>query len=324
MGSSEFDLIRKYFPTVRGSRRDVLLGIGDDAAVMQAPADAALAVSTDTLVAGVHFGAEADADSVGHKSLAVSLSDMAAMGAEPAWAVLGLTLPAADESWLGGFSRGFNALAQEYGVELVGGDTTRGPLSVTVTVLGLLTSGHGFRRAAARPGHLICVTGTLGDAGMALRLAERVEECADADISFLNDRLHRPRPRVREALRLRGLAQAAIDISDGLVADLGHVLEASGVGATLAVEDIPLSPAFRSCSGGVQRPLDVALTAGDDYELCFTIPAPARAELDEVMADAACPVTIMGAVEVERGLRLVHDDGTAYQVRGSGYDHFAR
>lgn len=323
MGSSEFDLIRKYFvASRRAHRRDVLVGVGDDAAVLQARDGSALALSMDTLVAGVHFAPDAEPDAVGHKALAASLSDMAAMGAEPAWAVLGLTLPVADDSWVAGFCRGFFALAAEYGVALVGGDTTRGPLSVTVTVQGFLPAGCGFRRAAARPGHLICVTGTLGDAGLALHLARQGHDDTTADMTYLNDRLQRPRPRVREAQRLHGLAQAAIDVSDGLIADLGHILDASDVGATLTVDSIPLSPAFRSCAGDT-RSLDLALTAGDDYELCFTVPSDVRSDLDRAMAEAACPFTPIGTIDAEPGLRLVRDDGAAYEVRGTGYDHFS-
>lgn len=323
MPSSEFDLIHRYFAAHRIARRDVLVGIGDDAAVVQVPGDMALATSVDTLVAGVHFQHDAQADAVGHKALAAGLSDMAAMGAEPAWAVLALTLPEADETWVAGFCRGLFALADEHGVALVGGDTTRGPLSATVTVQGLVSPEAGFYRGAARVGDTVCVTGTLGDAGLALRLAAEGRRGEGANRVYLNDRLDRPSPRIGGALRMRGLVRAAIDVSDGLVADLGHILEASGVGATVLVDRLPLSPAFRACSNDIEQAVDLALAAGDDYELCFTIGGGDGPALEKVMADAACPWTPIGTIEAERGLRLIRDSGASYEGPLHGYDHFA-
>lgn len=336
MSSSEFDLIKRYFTQSDPGRSDVLLGIGDDAAVLQVPSGVELVASIDTLVAGVHFPPDTDAVSIGHKSLAVNLSDMAAMGAEPAWAMLALTLPQADERWLSEFSRGFFALAREYKVALIGGDTTCGPLTISVQIQGFVPPGAAFRRGGARPGDLIYVTGTLGDAGLALLLG-REEGIGRPDArAYLRRRLDRPEPRVHEALRLRGRVHAAIDISDGLIADLGHILEASGVGATLSLAQLPLSPAFHICLEAMiaaghpgLRQLspglawaDLALSSGDDYELCFTAAPEYRARI-ESLAAAGMPCTCIGVIEATAGLRCRLADGTPYLPPRRGYDHFA-
>ncbi len=239
---SEFDLIRDYFTDVGARRTDVDLGVGDDCALLEVPAGQQLAISIDTLAAGTHFLPDCDPESLGHKSLAVGLSDLAAMGAEPAWATLALTLPDHDPGWIAAFSRGFAALAGAHGVSLVGGDTTRGPLSVTVQVHGLVPAGRAIRRSGAAPGDRVYVSGTLGDAGLALRRilsGEPVDPVARA-------RLERPTPRVALGLALRGVASAMIDVSDGLAADLGHILAASGVGAEIDLTALPLSAAVRS------------------------------------------------------------------------------
>jgi len=335
MSASEFDLIRRYFARPGAGRADVLLGIGDDAAVLRSPPGLEQVAAIDTLVAGVHFPPDTAAESIGHKALAVNLSDLAAMGAEPAWAMLALTLPEADERWLEGFARGFFALAREYDVALVGGDTTRGPLTVSVQVQGFVPPGAAFRRGGARPGDLIYVTGTLGDAGLALLLGRDAGIGSPAAREYLRRRLDRPPPRVAEALRLRGLARAAIDVSDGLLADLGHILEASGAGATLDLAQLPLSPAFRSCleTMGADHPAlrrfapglawaDLALGSGDDYELCFTVAPRQRAQLD-ALAAAGLACTCIGTIGAEAGLRCRLADGAAYRIPRRGYDHFA-
>lgn len=340
----EFDLIARFFKRPPGGRGDVALGVGDDAAILRVPPGQDLLVSIDTLVSGTHFFPDVDAAALGHKALAVNLSDLAAMGADPAWATLALTLPAPDEDWLARFCTGFDALAREFGVALVGGDTTRGPLSVTVQVHGFAPPGAAFRRDAARAGDLVYVTGTLGDAGLALLLAGGggAARCAPAHRAFLRERLERPSPRVREALRLRGLVHAAIDLSDGLYADLGHVLAASGVGATLSLADLPLSPAFRACAGapGVAEALsagdapgpgggeqflpwaELALAAGDDYELCLTAAPERRAQVESALDDAGCAWARVGAIEARTGLRCVLADGAPYTPRRAGYDQF--
>lgn len=336
MSSPEFDLIARHFAPPGAGRGDVVLGIGDDAALLRPPSGMELVAALDTLVAGVHFPLDTDAESIGHKALAVNLSDLAAMGAEPAWALLGLTLPEADERWLAGFARGFFALAREYGVALVGGDTTRGPLSISVQVQGFIPPGAAFRRDAARPGDLIYVTGPLGEAGLALRLGDDSVTGPAGARAHLRRRLDRPRPRVGEALRLRGLARAAIDISDGLLADLGHILRASGAGATLDLARLPLSPEFRACLAAMEANrhpalrsftpglawADLALASGDDYELCFTVDPAQRPRL-EALAAAGLPGTCIGTIEAEPGLRCRLADGTPYRPPRLGYDHFA-
>jgi thiamine-monophosphate kinase len=327
----EQDLIARFF-TRPPRRTDVALGVGDDAAIVRPRADQELLISVDTLVAGVHFTSDIDAAALGHRSLAVNLSDMAAMGAEPVWATLALTLPAIDEEWLARFSSGFFALADEYGVDLIGGNLSRGPLSVTVQIHGYAPPGAAFRRGTARVGDLIFVTGTLGDAGLALRLGRDGDSCDERSHAYLRDRLERPRPRVREAIALRGLVHAAIDVSDGLAADLGHVLAASGVGATVRVADLPLSSAFRSCllGGGDTSPssgrrpalawVDLALTSGDDYELCLTAAPEHRSKIESVLADSGC--ACIGMIEPRPGLRCVLGDGALYQPKKTGWEHF--
>ena len=338
--TSEQDIIARYF-TRPPQRSDVVLGVGDDAAILKPRQNVELLISVDTLVEGVHFSQDIDPAALGHRSLAVNLSDMAAMGAEPAWATLALVLPKADEDWLARFSRGFFALADEYGVDLIGGNVSRGPLSITVQIHGYAPPGGAFRRSAARPGDLVFVTGTVGDAGLALLLQrEGISAAAPEDAaSFLRERLERPRPRVREAIALRGLIHAAIDISDGLAADLDHVLQASGTGATLRLTDLPLSSAFRVWlreSGvlhaeAMRRRLhgrdpafawaELALTSGDDYELCFTASAEQRSKIEAALKGCGC--ACIGVIESRAGLRCLLGDGSLYRLEGEGgWDHF--
>jgi thiamine-monophosphate kinase len=315
---SELDLIREYFSHVGVARRDVALGVGDDCALLRVPRGFELAVSIDTLTAGVHFLANADPDSIGHKALAVGLSDLAAMGAEPAWATLALTLPTADRRWVGTFCRGFARLAESHGVQLVGGDTTRGPLSVTVQVHGLVPGGTAVRRLGARPGDRIWVTGTLGDAGLTLRHLEAGEPVSP----YLRERLDRPLPRVAAGLSLRGLASAMIDVSDGLAADLGHILEASGVGAEIALPALPLSP---EVAGYVDSTADwtLPLASGDDYELCFTVPPDRCGGVEALAEPSDCRPTVIGVITEKPGLRCIQADGGDWRPSRAGYDHFA-
>ncbi len=320
MSLSEFDLIAKYFSGAGSERTDVLLGVGDDCALLHPPADRELAVTTDTLVEGVHFLSAADPEGLGHKALAVNLSDLAAMGAEPAWVTLALTLPAADPDWLQGFSRGFLGLARDFGVQLAGGDTTRGPLSITVTAQGFVEPGKALRRDGARPGDLIYVTGTIGDAAVALLELQGAYRSL-RDGADLRARLERPIPRVEAGRALAGLAGAAIDISDGLLSDLGHICERSGVGADLDLARIPLSP-------GVSGYLDQGgewervLAGGDDYELCVTV-APDRADTLETLGKRLdCGLTPVGTVTAESGIRCRLGDGSELHVFHPGYEHF--
>ena len=317
---NEFALIRTYFSAVGAPRADVPLGVGDDCALLRVPPGQQLAVSIDTLVGGVHFLPDCDPEAIGHKCLAVGLSDLAAMGAEPAWATLALTLPAVlpreSPDWLPAFARGFGRLAAAHGVALVGGDTTRGPLSITVH--GLVPEGDGVRRDGARPGDLICVSGTLGDAGLALRqlLAGEVPG------PVLRARLERPTPRVALGLALRGLASAMIDCSDGLTADLGHILEASGLGAELDLAALPLDGAV---AAAVARDGDwgLPLASGDDYELCLCLPAGHRGQLPELATRGGCHLTPIGRILATPGLVCRAPDGTRVDLQRPGFDHFA-
>ena len=319
---SEFDLIRTHFAALGTSRADVLLGVGDDCAVLAVPAGQRLAVSIDTLASGVHFLADCDAEALGHKSLAVGLSDLAAMGAEPAWATLALTLPAglpgAAPHWLADFARGFGRLAQAHGVSLVGGDTTRGPLSITVQVHGFIPAGAEVRRGGARPGDLICVSGTLGDAGLALRALL----AGQLPLPTLRARLERPTPRVGLGLALRGLAGAMIDVSDGLAADLGHILAASGLAGALDLAALPLSDAV---AAAVQTTGDwsLPLASGDDYELCFCLPSVHRDRLAAIGARCGCPLTVIGRIDSGVGLICTTPAGAPFALAHAGFDHFA-
>jgi thiamine-monophosphate kinase len=314
---SEFDLIRRHLTGVGAGRDDVLVDVGDDCALLRVPAGRELAVGIDTLVAGVHFLPNCDPANLGWKALAVNLSDLAAVGAEPAWATLALTLPNADAAWLAAFAAGFGELAAQEDVRLVGGDLTRGPLSVTVQAHGFVPDGHALRRSGAKPGDLICVSGALGDAGLALRHLLRGEATDD----YLRRRLERPTPRIALGELLRGLATAAIDLSDGLLADLGHVLDASGVGARIDLQRLPLADQVAAAVAAADD-WALPLGSGDDYELCFTLPAAAAGQLPVLAAAAACPLTLIGEILPAPGLRLLRPDGSTWTAAGSGYDHF--
>ncbi len=323
MSLSEFSLIDRFFAAHAGSRADVVTGIGDDAAVLALPPGEQLVAAVDTLVEGVHFPLSTPPNSLGHKALAVNLSDLAALGAQPRWATLALTLPQADNTWLEAFAQGFFALADAHGVALVGGDTTRGPLTITVQLLGTVPPGQALLRSGAKPGDQLFVSGTLGDAGLGLRQSRAAAQGPKPDADLI-DRLNCPQPRVALGEQLRGLAHAAIDISDGLLADLGHVLEQSQVGATLWVDRLPRSAAFqREVEVSSADWFELPLSAGDDYELCFTV-APAQVESVLTRAEALSqPITQVGEIEAKLGVRCCHDDGRAYNATGRGYDHFA-
>ncbi len=320
MPLSEFSLIERYFAAQPYRRDDVRLGIGDDAAVLKVPAGHELVVAVDTLLAGVHFPHHTDPVAIGHKALAVNLSDMAAMGATPAWCTLSLSLPEADEPFVAGLAEGLFSLASQHGVALVGGDTVRGPLALSLQVMGLVPEGEALRRSGARPGDLIYVSGSLGDAGAGLAVA--LGELGGDGAAGLRQRLDRPTPRVALGEALRGIASAAIDISDGLLADLGHILTASGCGAALAVEQLPLSAALQELVG-IERARELALGAGDDYELCFTIPPARRAVIEAIAAAQGVALSCIGSITAESGIAL-RLSGEPFAVSGSGYDHFAK
>jgi len=314
---SEFDLIRACFTDVGPCRSDVGLGVGDDCALLEVPAGQSLAVSMDTLVAGTHFFSNCDPAAVGYKSLAVGLSDLAAMGADPAWSTLGLTLPRVDSDWVREFATGYSRLSKAYGMRLVGGDTTRGPLSVTVQVHGFVPPSAAVRRGGARVGDLVCVSGTLGDAGLALRHL-LAGEAVDPS---LRRRLEYPTPRVELGRRLRGLATAMIDISDGLAADLGHILDASRVAAEIDLTKLPLSPPV---ADAVSESSDwgLPLASGDDYELCFCLPAERLMQVQDFAASLGCSVAQIGVVRAGSGLTCRLPGGDIWPLAQVGYDHF--
>jgi thiamine-monophosphate kinase len=316
---SEFDLIRRHFAEATPQRADVLLGIGDDCALLQPPPGQCLAVSMDTLVEGQHFFAGADPADLGHKALAVNLSDLAAVGAEPAWATLSVTLPQAYSDWLGGFMRGFAALAAVHRVQLVGGDTTRGPLSITIQLHGFVEPDKALRRAAGHPGDHVCVSGTLGDAGLALQRLQR-----DAGAQGLSEdlcgRLHRPVPRVELGRLLRGQANAAIDVSDGLLADLGHICESSGVGAVIELGRLPMSDLV--AAEAARGNWEYSLAGGDDYELLFTVNPARVAALLQTCRGAGHVVQEIGFLAADRNITLLYPDGRVKQEVPRGFDHF--
>ncbi len=320
MSVSEFSLIQRYFSGLGAERDDVGVDIGDDGAVVTVPEDMDLVVAIDTLVSGVHFPVETSPFDIGYKALAVNLSDLAAMGAEPAWITLALTLPESNAQWLAEFSRGMGELARKFGVRLIGGDTTKGPLTITVQAHGFVPKGESLRRDGAKAGDLIYVTGQLGDAGLALLAWQGEIQLPKQDKDAVMPRLNRPQPRLEAGLCLRRIASSAIDISDGLAADLGHILESSGVGATLYAARLPVSDVTRRWLpnvGGWALPL----SAGDDYELCFTVPDNQQAEAEQVLAKAGCRFAWVGLIESTLGLRTQLDDGSELHF-GAGYTHF--
>ncbi len=319
MPLSEFSIIEQYF-TRRHRREDVVLGVGDDAAVLEVPSGMQLAVCVDALVAGRHFPLETAADATGYKALAVNLSDMAAMGAEPAWATLALTLPEPDADFLQGFASGFYRLAETHGVELVGGDTVRGPLQLVVQIQGLVPRGKALTRSGARPGDHLFVTGTLGDAGAGLRLVQGQLSCEEPHAITLRQRLDYPTPRVTAGIALREIASAAIDISDGLLADLGHILEASSVGAEIELDAIPISTALKRCIADDTNRMRLALTAGDDYELCFTVPEDKLPQLEQAAAEWDFPLTRIGSIRAGSAIRFCNGEPPADLI--AGFDHF--
>jgi thiamine-monophosphate kinase len=322
----EFDLIERIRGHCANRRGDVALGIGDDAALLDVPTGRQLVACTDTLVAGVHFPEGAVPEDIGWKSLAVNLSDLAAMGAEPAWALLALTLPHADAPFVDGFARGFAELAHKHDVALIGGDTTQGPLSVTVTTLGFVPAGEALTRGGARLGDGVFVTGTLGDAAGALHMLREPglgTGGTGKNEAALRARLGRPEPRVAAGLALRGIASTCIDVSDGLLADLGHVCAASGVGAEIEADALPVLPAL-AASFDAKTCRDLALAGGDDYELCFTAHSALEKEIVEALARAGCRATRIGRIVMGSGVRALDADAHDIEVAHPGWEHFSR
>ncbi|WP_341326004.1 thiamine-phosphate kinase [Methylotuvimicrobium sp. KM2] len=312
MPTAEFDLIERFFAVKKSSNAVTELGIGDDCALLSVPAGYRLAITADTMVENVHFLAGTDPYDLGYKLLAVNLSDLASMGAEPIAVTLALTLPDVDESWLERFAEGFFGLAAYYRIDLIGGDTTSGPLTLTVQAMGIVPEGQALLRSGARAGDGIYMTGKLGDAGLGLKIAQGHFSCSRQQAAL--ERFNRPKPRVEEGLVLRNIARSCIDVSDGLAQDLGHILKQSGVGACLDWEGLPLSNAVKAyieATGDWTMPL----RAGDDYELCFTVPADKAELLTENF-------TRIGVIEDSPGLRI-HRFGTTELLRVQGFEHFS-
>lgn len=317
----EFHLINRYFAGLTPAREDVVLGIGDDAAILSPPPGHTLAMTCDTLIAGVHFPEETDPFSIGYKALAVNLSDLAAMGAQPAWVTLALTLPRYNEPWLEDFARGFRELATHFGIALVGGDTTRGlSLAITIQATGWLPQNVGLYRHLGKAGDLIFVTGSLGAAALGLAIFQGKHQAEGEVFQRAERALNRPWPRVAEGLQLRSLASSAIDISDGFAQDLNHILNASEVGATIWVDKLPLALGL---SREKEEDILLALTGGDDYELCFTAPAWQRTAIEQVMVQLGTPCHCVGMLEVDRGVHWKSGHGKPVELPHlRGYQHF--
>ena len=316
----EFDLIRSYFTEQAVKRKDVILGIGDDCALLAPAEHQYVAITTDTLVSGVHFPENTEPRAIGHKAVAVNLSDLSAMGAEPAWLSLALTLPEVNEHWVAEFCAGVFELCEFYNVQLVGGDTTQGPLSITITAQGLIPVGKAIKRSTAKPGDWLYVTGQLGDAALAL-LHLQNKECID-DV-FKGDvlkQLDYPRPRVLTGQALRDYATSAIDISDGLIADLGHICSTSKVGANINLEALPISSAMYE-TVGKEKGIEIALTGGDDYELLFTVPEDNKVGMATTLANIGITVTCIGQLNTSEIITTTLD-GKLVDFQSKGYEHF--
>ena len=318
---SEFSLISRYFTRPPRQNSRAVLGIGDDCALLQPASGLQTAISSDMLVEGRHFFPGADARLLGHKCLAVNLSDLAAMGAQPVGFTLALALPSVNEPWLAAFSEGLFALADQHGCELIGGDTTKGPLTICITIFGDVPPGQALRRDSAQPGDDIWVSGSLGDARTALAGYRKEIALTDADLAAAGVRMHAPTPRVALGINLRGIAHAAIDISDGLAGDIAHILARSSLGATLEVDALPAGPVLSRQPLALRR--TYTLCGGDDYELCFTAPPDRRDAVVAAARQAGCTVTRVGTMEAARGLRLIDAAGAPLVLPLHGFDHFS-
>lgn len=323
MACGEFSLIARYFDRVRTSRLDVETGIGDDCALLNIPDKQTLAISTDTLVCGRHFLPDIDPADLAYKALAVNLSDLAAMGADPAWLTLALTLPQADEAWLEAFSNSLFEQLNYYDMQLIGGDTTAGPLAMTLGIHGYVPVGRALKRSGAKPGDWVYVTGTPGDSAAGLAILQGNLHIADAsDAEYLVKRHLRPTPRILHGQALRERASSAIDLSDGLVSDLGHILKASGCGARIELDAFPLSEAMQK-HVDIEQALRWALSGGEDYELCFTVPELNRGALDIALGQLGVPYTCVGQIVADiDGIQFIRD-GKVIHPDWKGYDHFA-
>ncbi|RUL14263.1 thiamine-phosphate kinase [Proteus mirabilis] len=322
MPCGEFSLIKQYFTSQPVKRKDVSTGIGDDCAILTVPEKQQVAISTDTLVSGIHFLPTISPEDLAYKALAVNISDLAAVGADPAWASLALTLPKVDNDWLEAFSRSLFALAEYYSIQLIGGDTTKGPLSLTITIQGLVPQGMALLRSGAKIGDWIYVTGFLGDsaAGLAV-LQNKLQPSQPESRDYFITRHLRPQPRLLQGQALRSLASAAIDISDGLISDLNHILTASGCGARINLDALPYSTAMKSQVSKEQAEI-WALSGGEDYELCFTVPEINRGALDIALAHTGADFHCIGQImPIAEGIRYLRE-GKEVHPNLKGFDHF--
>ncbi len=327
MPGSEFNIIQTFFTDLARSlsdwqgNSDIVLGIGDDCAIITPPDSQQLVVSIDTLISGVHFPEQTSPEAVAHKALAVNLSDLAAMGAEPAWFTLALTLPKADESWLTSFSSVLFKLAEEFNISLIGGDTTRGKLAITIQVAGYVPQGRALLRSGARAGDIIALTGPLGAASIGLDIVlgknHNTYQClSDKQQQAALLALNYPSPKIKEGLLLRDYAHAVLDLSDGLLSDLGHILKAGAVGANVFLEQLPLAESLQCLE--LELAWERALTGGDDYQLCFTLDPEKWQQLKNI----APQFTAIGVITDTHELRLLNSSGELFQPRNGGYNHF--
>ncbi len=319
---SEFEIINRYFSSRASDSENIILGIGDDAAVISTPADKQLVVSVDTLISGVHFPSQTSAADIAWKALAVNLSDLAAMGATPAWFTLALSLPEVDHHWLAVFSDSLAEISSIYRIPLVGGDTTRGALSITIQVAGHVPVGRALLRSGAKVGDQIFVSGNIGDAALGLYVLQQQSE-RNEDIDYLLECLNRPQPRIDLGQALTEVASACIDISDGLFADLSHILKASGVGAQLQQDHIPLSEVAKRFLSDKENRLTGIYNRGDDYELCFCVPAEKCSQLYAIEKLSACKLTCIGKIVTGNELQVFDAQGKLVDISHDNYDHFA-
>jgi thiamine-monophosphate kinase len=318
----EFNVIEDFFKAKSIQRKDVIIGIGDDGAVTRVPQGQALVTTTDTLLSGVHFLADTPPHAIAQKAIAVNLSDLAAMGAEPAWISLSLSLPSIDTDWLEAFSNGLQEYAVYYSVQLIGGDTVQGPLAITITAQGFVPFEQAITRSKAKPGDSVYVTSTLGDAGLGLHIAQK--KCVLDNLehqNYLLKRLNYPTPRLSVGTSLRRIASACIDISDGLVSDIQHILKASQCGATIHVDKLPISQALKE-SVACSQAIDYALSAGDDYELLFTVSEEQKGHLETTLASANTHATYIGHLTGKAGKLELRQADKPYKYSAKGYEHF--
>jgi thiamine-monophosphate kinase len=317
----EFSLIEKYFSNRQSQRKDVDLALGDDCALVRSPDNVRIAVSTDTLVSGTHFLPEANPAWLAHKALASNLSDLAAMGATPAWVSLALTLPEQDESWLEPFCDAFFELAEYFGVQLIGGDTTKGPLSITLTVQGFVPEKRALCRDGAKSGDWIYVTGELGDSRAGLEVILGNELRSKPSAESLERRHYVATPRILAGQALLNIASSCIDISDGLISDVQHILKKSAVGASIDISALPLSNELLDFCGDREKAQRLALTSGEEYELCFTVPEEHKGGIESALAHIGTKITCIGQIRPEGTFELMRD-GKRVDWQLSGYDHF--